>query len=277
MALQRLSGGALNALYGELLKSGRADGSGGLSPATVRRVHATLHHALKDAVRWQHLMQNPADAADPPRVRRSEMKVWTPSELRGFLKSIHGHRLYAAFALAALTGMRRGEVLGLRWGDVDLDGARVAVRRTLVTVGYRVEMSEPKTAQGRRSIDLDPTTVTVLKGHRAQQAEERLAWGPQWADGGWVFTQESREPVHPDTFSKTFDRLVKRAGLPRIRLHDLRHTNVAHSLAAGVPVKVISERVGHSTTAFTQDVYGHVIPGMGKEAAAKVAALVFGP
>jgi integrase len=203
-------------------------------------------------------------------------RSWTAAELRAFLEHVEGDRLAAVWMVAASTGMRRGEVLGLRWADVDLDLARVAVRQTLVLAGRQVVTSEPKTSRGRRSIALDPRTVAALKAWRAAQKAERLAWGPSWTDTGLVFTREDGTPIHPEWLSDAFEWRVRTAGLPRIRLHDLRHTHASLGLAAGVPVKVMSERLGHATSSFTADVYQHVTPALEEQAALTVARLVFG-
>ena len=172
--------------------------------------------------------------------------------------------------------MRRGELLGIQWSDVDLGRARIAVRRSLVTVGHEVVVSEPKTAKGRRSVALDPATVASLKVWRLHQAAERLAWGPAWIDSGLVFTREDGRPLHPREVTRAFSRHVLAAGVPIIRLHDLRHTHATLALAAGVHPKVVQERHGHANIAITLDTYSHAIPAMQESAAATVARLVFG-
>lgn len=275
--LQRLTGDQLNALYAELLTDGRHDGKP-LSARTVRYVHAIARMALSDAVRWELVTRNVSERADPPKQARNReaMRTWTAPQLRAFLASRGEDRLYALWALLASTGMRRGEALGLSWEHVDLDAGRVAVRRALVTVGYRIEFSEPKTAKSRRSVALDAGTVGVLREHRKAQLAERLALGPAWDDHGLVFTREDGAPVHPDRVSKLFEQHVATASLPRIRLHDLRHTHATLALQAGIHAKVVSERLGHSTIAMTLDTYSHAIPAMEEDAAARVAALVFG-
>lgn len=276
-ALQDLTPSILNTLYAELMESGRRNGTpGGLSTKTVRYVHATVHKALADAVDAGLLQANPADRARPPKPRAAapiEMRVWNAEHLATFLAHLVGHRLQAAFHLAAMTGMRRGEVLGLRWHDLDLELGRLAVRHTLVSVAYEVRESTPKTHQAR-VVDLDPDTVHQLKKHRDRQNDERIAWSTGYQESDLVFRREDGAPVHPDSFSQTFDAEVRRSGLPRIRLHDLRHTHATIALRAGVPVKVISERLGHQNPAFTLKQYAHVIPGMQAEAAALIAALV---
>jgi integrase len=167
-------------------------------------------------------------------------------------------------------------VVGLRWKDVDLPGARLSVRHAIVSVAYEVRSSDVKTGSGRRTIDLDPRTVEVLRGWRRQQLETRLATGAPHDGDGLVFCKTDGSPIHPDYFSQSFDRLVANSGLPAIRPHDLRHTHATILLQAGQPVKVVSERLGHSNPAFTMNVYQHVIPGMQAEAAATFARVVFG-
>jgi hypothetical protein len=189
--------------------------------------------------------------ASPPRPSRPELQAWTAAELRAFLAHVGADRLYSLWLLASSTGMRRGELLGIQWSDVDLSRARISVRRSLVTVGHEVVVSEPKTAKGRRSVALDPATVAGLKTWRKQQAAERLAWGPAWIDSGVVFTWEDGRPLHPREVTRAFSRHVLAAGVPIIRLHDLRHTHATLALAAGVHPKVVQERLGHANIAIT--------------------------
>jgi integrase len=274
--LQRLTPAHLNGLYGRLQADGGRNGRP-LSPRTVLAVHVAISKALGDAARWGLVVRNVAQLADPPKPGRHDMQTWSAAELRAFLEHVAGDRLYAAWLLAASTGMRRGEILGLRWADVDLDRARVSVRQTLVVANYRVVVSQPKTNRGRRSIALDPRTVAALRAWRTAQVAERLAWGPSWTDSGLVFTREDGSLIHPHRLSTWFSRLVKAAGLPPIRFHDLRHTHASLALAAGVSTKVVSERLGHATSSFTADTYMHVTPALEEQAAATIARLVFGP
>jgi integrase len=276
VTLQRLTPAHLNGLYAALLAAGGKDGRP-LSARTVQAVHMTVRKALGDAARWDLLARNVAALASPPKPRRADMRTWTAAELRAFLEHVAGERLAALWMLAASTGMRRGELLGLRWTDVDLDLARVAVRQTLVQAGREVVVSEPKTSRGRRSIALDPRTIAALRAWRAAQAAERLAWGAAWTDSGLVFTREDGTPIHPEWLSDAFAWRVGRAGLPLIRLHDLRHTHASLGLAvAGGRVKVMSERLGHTSSSFTADAYQHLTPALEEQAAATVARLVFG-
>lgn len=276
LPLQSVTAGRLNGFYAELLASGRRDGGGGLSPATVRYVHAVIRKALSDAVRWNQLPRNVADAADPPRPSRPQIRTWSAREVRAFLRHVEDDRYSAAYVLAATTGMRRGEVLGLRWQDIDLSAGRVSVVRSLTVVGgYEMHISEPKTARGRRMVALDPQTVKALKAHRQAQLLERALMGDDYSDEDLVFARGDGTPLHPDTFADAFYRHVKAAKLPRIRFHDLRHTHATLALAAGVHPKVVSERLGHASVTITLDTYSHAIPAMQETAAELVASLVF--
>lgn len=279
--LQSLDAPAINRLYADLLRAGRQDGTpGGLAPRTVRYVHCILHRALKDAVRWQLIARNVVDLADPPRqsaVLRPESTTWTSTNVSEFLTQLRDDRLYAAWLLLATTGMRRGEVLGLRWADVDFALSKLAVRQTLVAVAHAPEYGSPKTTKGRRVVALDEGTLAALKAHRAKQAAERLAAGEAWVDLGLVFTYDDGRAMHPERFSREFTRRVERLGFPRIRLHDLRHTWATLALEAGVHPKVVSERLGHSNISITLDTYSHVSPVMHADAARLVASLVLPP
>lgn len=278
--LRKLNAQTLNSLYAELLTAGRTQGTGGLSASTVRRVHALLRKAFADAVEARVLEWNPAALAKPPKAKianeqaRRKRRFLDADEVRRFLDALAGHRLEAAFQLSAMTGMRRGEVLGLRWRDVDLDQARLVVEQTLTAPRYVLTFSEPKTAQGRRSIDLDPVTVQKLRAHRARQAAEQLAFGDGYAETGLVFRQPDGTPIQPMLFTLAFKQLAKKAALGAIRLHDLRHTQVALLASAGVPAKVVSERLGHHSAGFTLDSYGGTFPSQHREAAAKLGALI---
>jgi integrase len=176
--------------------------------------------------------------------------------------------------LMLTTGLRRGEIAGLRWSDVDLDDAVIAIQHTRVSVDARVVVVEPKTAKGRRSVALDDMTVQALRSHRKAQLQERLKLGKAWQDSGFVFVREDGAPYHPERILVMFKRHAEAAGLPAIRLHDLRHTSATLALAAGVHPKVVQERLGHSSINITLDTYSHVVKGRQHEAAEKVAALL---
>jgi len=272
--LQQLTVMMLNALYARLQSEG--SGHGALSAKTVRYIHTIIHKALEDAVDAGLAAKNVADRAKPPRPsRRSTRDVgsWEAPELAQFLASVRGTRLEAVWRLAAMTGMRRGEVLGLRWADVDLGAARLSVRHAVVAVAYDVIESTPK-SHNARVIDLDSETVELLRAHQQQQTKEREEWAQDYQDRDLIAAREDGSPIHPHSFSQSFVRLVRRADLRTIRLHDLRHTHATLALKAGVPVKVISERLGHESPAFTLKQYAHIIPGMQAAAAALVAELI---
>jgi len=273
--LQKLRAPDLNRLYAELLASGGRRRHG-LSAKSVRNVHIVVHRALADAVRWGDLSRNPADNADAPQVQRKEMRTWSAGETRTFLDSVTDDPVRAAWVLVATTGARRGEVLGLRWGDLDLDNGRAAVVQQLTTVNNQLVFVPPKTAKGRRSLALDRYTVDVLREHRKRQLEQRMALGSGWPGHDLVFTRPDGEPVHPDSFTRWFVQRARAAGLPVIRVHDLRHGWATLALEAGVHPKVVSEQLGHSTVAITLDLYSHVSPTMAADAVERVSGAVFG-
>jgi integrase len=260
---------SLNAFYAYLLAAGHTKRPGGLAPTSVIRIHATLHRALRDAVRWGYLFENPADRSDPPKqkTRSFEMTTWGAVELRRFLEVVRTEEDYAYWLLLVMTGMRRGEVLGLRWKDVNLGEGVIAVRQAVVSVGARRELSTPKTSRGRRLVALDADTVEALQ----------LVWknshgGPE----ALIFAEHNGGPLSGSSVTKRFKSLVAKADLPPIRLHDLRHTHATLALQAGVHPKIVSERLGHSTVAFTLDVYSHATPHMQGEAAERIGNLVRG-
>lgn len=302
LAVQKLNEAHLIAVYGELAESGncrgkREDDEGnplpprGLSPKSIRHIHTTLHRALSDAVEWRYIARNPAAGkrAKPPKVSNGpKMKTWTAEELHLFLAGVSDDRLFPLWRFLAMTGVRRGEALGLRWQDVDLKAGTASIVQARTARGF----STPKTERGRRSLELDPETATILRQWRRDQIEERMEWGECWTDTGLVFTREDGNGHHPDGITGIFERLQAQhneretkaakaerrqaAPLPRIRLHDLRHTHASLLLANGEHPKVVSERLGHASVAFTLSVYAHVLPGLQKEAVSRLASLVDG-
>ena len=276
LGLTAVSPMVLMDLYAQLTDSGRRDGRGGLSSSSVTYCHRILKHALSDAVKWGLLQRNPADLVSPPRVVTPEMQVWTSAEVRRFLEHVADDRLYAMWLLLVMTGMRRGEVLGLRWKDVDLVVGRIAIRQTLLEVGYETHFGEPKTKRSRRSVSIDPTTVAALADHRERQLAERLPTLEEAIDPAFdlVFTQIDGRPLQPQNVSQAFGNTIRRAKLPQIRLHDLRHTSATLGLLAGVSIKAISARVGHSSSWFTADRYVHVDHAVARDAAERIAQVV---
>jgi integrase len=276
LQLQKLTAAEINGLYAHLLAAGRVQGEGGLSAASVRRVHAALRRACRDAVRWGRLTSNPAACADPPKVsaEHDERSVWTAEQLQAFLVSVRGDRLFALWRLLSMTGMRRGEALGLSWDDIDMEQGSLSIRRALVPVNGVARLCEPKTRRGRRTIALDPETLAALQAHAARQADERSAAGEAWSEEGYVFVRVNGRPLQPFAVTKTFHRHVRAACLPKIRLHDLRHTYATLALATGINPRIVSGRLGHSTVALTLDVYAHVLPQQDREAAVVIAGLL---
>ena len=258
--------------YSEKLAGGRKDGTGGLSPQSVVHLHRVLRTALNQAVRWKMLANNPADAAESPRAPRREMRALDEEGTSKLLVAFQRSRLCAPVWLAIMTGMRRGEILGLRWKDVDLEAGQLAVCQSLEETKSGLVFKQPKTQRSRRTIALPQLAVESLRRHKAQQAAERLAIGPGYRDNGLVFAGYEGEPWAPDAFSSAFAAQVRRTGLPHIRFHDLRHTHASQLLRQGVNAKVVSERLGHASVGFTLDVYSHVLPGMQDDAARRIDA-----
>ncbi|MGH2634970.1 MAG: tyrosine-type recombinase/integrase [Actinomycetota bacterium] len=269
--LQTLTVEQVDKTYADLL----ADG---LSAASVRRVHSTVRRALRDARKSGRIVANVAELATLPKASRPKMMVWTPAEARTFLMFVldRDEQSHALFSLMLATGLRRGEAVGLRWSNLDLDGARLTVERTLVSIDGRIAESEPKSERSHRTIGLDPETVAILRRQRARQSERRLAWGEAWKETDLVFDRGDGGELHPDAISKRFAKLAREAGVPAIRLHDLRHTAATLMLTAGVPAKVASERLGHSTIAITLDTYTAFVPSLDEDAAARTASLIYG-
>jgi len=285
--LQQLTPMMIDRMYAELLREGRESKvkvkegekkpkGTALSVSTVRRVGATLHKALHDAVKKKLIPFNPCDAAELPKIEKNvdsadELHVWTREELDKFLACVADDRLFAMWRLAATTGMRRGELAGLTRRNVNIDDGTVNVQRARVTVSSAdVRESKPKTSHGRRSIPLDNVTTAALAAWCERQQADRDKWPGEWPDHDLLFTLEDGSALHPDYLSRRFRTLVKKAGVPMIRLHDVRHTCATLMLAGGVPVKVVSERLGHSTPAFTMAVYQSILPGMSRDAAQSI-------
>ena len=277
LQLQKLSPAAINALYAHLSEHGRVHGGGPLSASSVRRVHAVLHRACHDAVRWGRLSVNPVAGADPPKAtaeHHDRLPVWSAEQLAAFLAAVADDRLFALWRLLAMTGMRRGEALGLGWEDVDMEQGSLTIRRAWIPVNGVAQFSEPKSRRSRRTIALDPVTVEALRAHAARQADEQSSWQAGCAETGSVFTRPDGRPLVPWMVSKTFHDHARAALLPEIPLHGLRHTYATLALASGVNPRIVSGRLGHATVALTLDVYSHVLPQADREAAEAIAALL---
>ena len=260
----------LQSYYSEMLRSGRRRGEGGLSAQTVLHHHRVIRQALQQAVRWQILARNPADAVEPPKPPAREMTALSEEHTAALLSVAKATRQHLPILLAVSTGLRRGEVLGLRWDDVDLEQGSLTVRQCLQRTRGGLSFVPPKTQRSRRTVALPAFAVERLVQYRGEQAEEILRLGPAYQDDDLVIAREDGSPWSPDAFSKAFRALARKADLPRMTFHCLRHTHASQLCKAGVHVKVISERLGHSTVGITLDLYSHLLPGMDEDAAQRI-------
>jgi integrase len=274
----------LQAYYASAVESGRRprrgealdDRARGLAARTVLHHHRVLREALHQAVKWQMLARNPADAVEPPRPVRTEMRALDEAETARLIEASAGGRLYLPILLAATTGLRRGEILAVRWRDIDLEAGTAAVRQSLEQTKAGLSFKEPKTQKGRRVIALPELAIDALRRHKAEQAKIRLMLGPGYEANDLVCCQPDGRPFKPGNITNSFAELVERLKIPHLRFHDLRHGHATLLLRQGVHPKVVSERLGHSTVGITLDVYSHVLPGMQEEAARKVDSALRG-
>ena len=266
MKLDRLTPAHIQAMLDAKLASG-------LAPRTVQAMRIVLAAALKQGMRWQMVAWNVAGLVDGPKVPYREMRVLSPEQARTFLASCQGERLEALYLLALATGLRRGELLALKWEDIYLNAEKLSVRRTLGRSSTQgIVIAEPKTAQGRRTLRLSSPLVAALKAHRKRQLEQRLQAGPEWREGGWVFTTSVGTTINPRGLGIDFGRMLTKAALPAIRFHDLRHSAATIALSENVHPKIVSEMLGHSRISLTLDVYSHSLPTLQAEAAERMAA-----
>src|SRR5215218_9001388 len=258
--LSKLTPAHVQGLYRDKLDSG-------LSPATVQKIHTVLHKALAQALKWNMIARNTADAVKAPRPAPEEMRPLSPDEATKFIEAAMSDKLQALYILAVQTGMRQGELLGLKWEDVDLNEGVIHIRRTVVRSGGRISLGEPKTKGSRRPVHLTGAAVEALKAHLERQLEDIERLGDLYRDHGLVFTSEVGTLINPSNLRRrSFAPLLQRAGLPRIRFHDLRHTCAKLLLSRNVHPKYVQELLGYATVAITLDTYSHVIPGMGDHA-----------
>lgn len=251
---------------------------GGLARRTVRQVHMVLRRALKQAVLWRMLPTNPSDAVKPPRADRKEMRTLNEVEVRHLLAVTVGMRDHGLWVLLVTTGLRLGEALALRWSDIDFAERRAVVGRAVQHQrGVGLAFVEPKSARSRRTVPLPPETLQALEGQRRANDDDRRNAGSQWQANDLVFPNPVGRPRNMTYRAISFHAALKRAGLPRLRLHDLRHTAATHLLTKHVHPKVVQDLLGHSTIAITLDTYSHVMPALAKEASALMSSLVPGP
>jgi len=274
VSLQRLSSAQVQAFYSTLLRGDEGRGRAGVSARTVRYVHAILHRALKEAVGLGLVSRNVTESVAPPKAARPPIKSWDVADVQHFLSVASADGYSPIWLIALHTGMRRGELLGLLWRDVDLAKGVLHVRQGVVSVGSELRLTEPKTASGRRTIALDPICVRALREHRQRQNERRLALGTAWRDLDLVFTNEMGGMIDPGNLYHRFVALVAKASVPRIPFHGMRHTHATLLMKHGVHPKVASERLGHADITLTLQTYSHVLPQMQQEAAAIFAEAV---
>lgn len=248
-------------LFAALHKAGR-------SARTIQLAYRVLHTALGRAIKWGLLWRNPCQAVDPPQWQRPEIRVPQPSQVAHLLELARQTPYYAVLHFLAYTGCRRGEALGLKWEDIDLERGIVSVVRTLQRVsGAGLIFQPPKSAKGKRLIYLDSDTIAVLREHEGSQLLRKMELGPAYEDNHLVFPGPLGRPLDPSVLTHTFERLTRQAGFKGIRLHDLRHFHATLLLREGVHPKVVQERLGHSTIVLTLDTYSHVVPGLQERAA----------
>jgi integrase len=272
--LKDLQPTAISQAWATLLESGHRKG-GGLSAGTVKHCHRLLKSALKQAMLWGGdwaIPRNPCDAVKPPKAKPKKMNTYGTEQVVDLIEAMRSSRMFCAVLLGVMCGLRRGEIAALRWGQVDLqNGSIQIVQSAEQTRALGVRYKEPKSGHGRK-VALSPMVIEELRAHRLRQAEELLRLGIKVTDDSFVCAREDGLPLQPQTLTFEWKRLVAKTGLPRIRLHDLRHTHATAMLREGVHPKIASERLGHSKVGMTLDLYSHVLPGMQEDAVAKVDA-----
>ncbi|MEQ8235276.1 MAG: tyrosine-type recombinase/integrase [Syntrophomonadaceae bacterium] len=288
ISLEKLTPMHLQTYYVHLQKKGRKDKTGGLSPRTVVYHHRIIREALKHAFKWQLVIRNVADAVEPPRFKRKEMKVMSKEQVLEFIKKIEAHRDYAIIYVALYTGLRQGELLGLTWSNVDLACKTLFVRQQMQYLkGKGYIYREPKTPKSRREIPLSAEVITLLKEIHREQAQLKLMASPigkdqqdldpslipgeksellEYEDNDLVFCLNNGKPLDPTNLTKRFKKLARKHGHPEMRFHDMRHTFATLMLAAGVEAKKVQDLLGHESIGTTLDTYGHVLPNMRRDA-----------
>jgi integrase len=268
--IQRLRTSDFADLYGRLQRP-KAEGGAGLAPRTVGHVHRLLHRIFGHAVKWGVVTANSIAAAEPPRVPGNEIDILAPGEIRTVLQALRGRALYPVAVVGLATGMRRGEIAGLRWGDVDFDGGRIRVERSLEQTNGGLAFKAPKTKAGRRIVSIPPSIVAELRDHWRRQQEQRLALGMGKAGpDDLVFARADGRPWPPDSLTTAWQKTVASLKLPKVTLHALRHTHVSQLIAAGLDVVTVSRRIGHSNPTVTLKVYAHLFGDTDQRAAAAV-------
>ena len=269
LALAKLQPVHISQAYAKALASGRRDGKGGLSARTVTHMHRVLREALQQALAWQLLARNPADAVKPPKVERKQLNTYDIQQTAELLEGLRGNRMFVPTVLAGLCGLRRGEIAALQWKHVDIERRQIAVAQSAEQTRAGVRYKPPKSGRAR-SVAMSDTVTAELRAHRVAQAEGLLSLGIRLSEDTFVVAQADGSPLQPNSLSHEWVRQIGKIALPRIRYHDLRHAHATHLLLSGVHPKVASERLGHSKVGITLDLYSHVLPGMQEDAAARV-------
>lgn len=270
MEISKVTPMAIQKFYSDCRSTGRKNGRGGLSEQTVLHIHRVLHKALAQAVRWQLIPRNPADAVEAPKALLKPMRSLTDEETREVFQKLTGNPLLVPTLVALSTGIRRGELLALRWSDIDLGRKSLIINSALEqTKSGGVRRKQPKTERSRRNILLPDAAVELLHTHKTAQATARLRLGPAYQNNDLAFPLPDGAIWPPNKFSDQFRGFVRRSGLQHFRFHDLRHTHASQLLLANVHPKVVSERLGHSSVSITLDRYSHLLPGL-QEGAANV-------
>jgi integrase len=279
--LIRLQPSQIQQFYAQCLKVGNLQKTGGLSARTVRHLHMILHDVLDTAVAWGALGNNPSDAVKPPRAQNTEMSVWNHEQVMAFLDFVMKSKTWAPyhpiFYVTLFTGMRRSEVLAVRWCDFDLERGSISVNRGLHQLNDgSLEFRQPKSAASRRMIDITPSTISVLGEHKERHKAYRLMLGCHMSEDDLIFCSPEGSPLRPNSVGRAWAKAVLQSGLPRIRMHDARHTHATILLKQGVNPKVVKERLGHASVQTTLDLYSHVVPGMQRDAALQFDRLMLG-
>ena len=258
-----------------VLSNGRRRGTGGLSHRTVQYHYRILSKALEDAIRMGLIAVNPCKGVTPPRPARYDIPALGPDDLAKLLGAIKESINYLFYHTLLLTGMRRSELIAVKWKDVDLDLACIYVAHSLHRLDDgTIIIKEPKTPRSRRPVDLPPSLVVALRQHRTDQEVQRLMFGRSLNEDDFVFCHLDGSPLNPNTVTHAFSKIAARAGLPHLRLHDLRHIHATMLLKAGVHPRIVQERLGHSSIATTLDIYSHTVPGLQKAVAERLDALL---
>lgn len=273
--IANLQGDQLQAFYNQKLKNGRHDGKAGLSTRMVRYIHGIIKQALDKALKLGWVTRNIADDTDPPKLKSKQIKPLTEDQILTLFNVVKDDRFYAAYVLLVTTGLRRGELLGLKWDCVDLEQGIIIVKRQLIPLNRRLELQETtKSNSSRRQVALTDDAIRELTAHKKHQDEEKQILSGTYQDNNLVFAREDGSFIEPRSFTKRFQRFLIRAGLPKVGLHNLRHTHATLLLNRGIHPKIVQERLGHSSITITLDLYSHLSPNIQQQAASSLDGLI---